>query len=88
MSSYERARASHLVLIVISIMFVNAPSWTLVNTIDIYNTRGVVRGFLDIPDVHCDPLDTHAPVASDCSSTVLLHLTVRYKLILKQLDAK
>lgn len=46
------------------------------------------RGFLEILDVHYNSLATHALVASDSSLMVMLALTVRNKLHMKQLDVK
>lgn len=75
-------------VVAISTMFVYALEWILANTIDRYKASWVVHGFLEIPDVHYNPLTTHALVASDSSLMVLLSLTVHYELIMKRLDAK
>lgn len=47
-----------------------------------------MRDFLETPGVYCDPLVTHARVASDSSFVILLSLVERHDSHMKQLDAK
>lgn len=63
-------------VVAIPTMFVYALTWTLANTVKRFEARWVVRGFLEIPGVHYDPLATYAPVALDSSLMVLLFMAV------------
>mmetsp|Transcript_36555 Transcript_36555/g.70156 ORF Transcript_36555/g.70156 Transcript_36555/m.70156 type:complete len:263 (+) Transcript_36555:948-1736(+) len=73
-------------VIAITTIFVHALKRTLENTIERYKARWVVRGVLEIPDVHYDRLATHAPVASERSLLIMFSLTMKHHLHLKQMD--
>jgi len=75
-------------IVAITTMFIYALKWTLLNTIERYKARWVVRGFLEILDVHFNHDTTHAPVASDSSLLIMMSFIVRRDLHFKQLDVK
>lgn len=56
------------------------------NMIECYKACWVVRGLMEIPDVHLNPDATHAPVASDSSLLVYVSLVVTHNLYVKQLN--
>lgn len=56
------------------------------NTLEPCNANWVVRGFLEIPDVHFNP--DHAPAASGSSLLVLISLMATHNRHFKQLDVK
>lgn len=62
----------------ITTMFIYALKWTLVNTIETYMARGIVRRFMEIPDVRFNPDAMHAPVASGLSLLDMISLVMRH----------
>lgn len=75
-------------IITITTMFIYALKRTLINTIERYKARWVVRGSMEIPDVHFDPDAAHTPVTSNSSILVMISLVVKHYLHFKHLDAK
>lgn len=68
--------AAYLPLCVVATMFVHTFKWTLGDTVERYKAWWVVRGLLEILNVHYDPMATHAHVALNASLMVLLSFDV------------
>mmetsp|Transcript_23987 Transcript_23987/g.45571 ORF Transcript_23987/g.45571 Transcript_23987/m.45571 type:complete len:295 (-) Transcript_23987:992-1876(-) len=63
-------------IIAIITIFIYALKLILLSTIERYKARWVVRGFMEIPDVHFNPHATHTHVALDSSLLIMISLVV------------
>lgn len=70
----------------ITTMFVSGLKWTLMNTIQRHKARWAVRGLIAIPNMHCNPGATRAPVASDSFFLVMIHIVVKHNSYFNQFN--